>query len=134
VAGGEDEPLQLAAWEEHPGCCGKDDPLRVDAVAEGSPRGLDGDRVAEMDLVELQKWVGVRDAMAGDGDGAWLAGHTRSHVVAWALREHALCRSLVESQSLLEPRDRQDAEASSRRGMRGGSPMQRCKGSGDRES
>ena len=74
------------------------------------------------------------DAVAGDGDGADLAGQARLRVVAWAFREDALRRSFVDRQAFVQARDRQDAEARSRRGIRGGSGMQRCESSYSRES
>lgn len=74
------------------------------------------------------------DAVPGNSDGTGLAWKARLRVVAWAFRKDPLPRSLVEWQALVQARDRQDAEPRPRRGIRGGSGMQRCESSYGRES
>ncbi len=126
VAGGEDQPLQLAVRKKHPRCRWKDDPFCIDPVKEASTTCLDDENVAEADQVEAQEGVRMRDTVARNCDSAGLAREARTPVMARSLRQNLSRGSLVESDVFVQPRNRQDTEAGSRRGIRGGSGMQGC--------
>ena len=63
------------------------------------------------------------DAVACDPNGARLAGKARPHVVPRSFCEDPLGRSLIDRQTCVETRNRQDADPGSRRRLAGGSGM-----------
>jgi hypothetical protein len=123
MASGEHEPLEFPSSEQHP-CGGRQhDVHRVDLIAKSSAPGRHEDHVAPADQVDLQERVGVCDAVACYRNGSGLSGEARPSVVARALREDSLCRSLVDGQTCVETWNGQDADPRPHRRLAGGSGM-----------